>query len=241
MVKKSAKIGIIGGMGPEATLDLFRKIIRYTPATKDQEHIHLIIDNNTSIPDRTDYILGKGENPLPFILESARLLESVGVDAICMACNTAHIFENDIRANIHVDFISIVESVLMELQTRFPQAKSIGLAGTMGVLASHIYTEPLIASGYKVILPPNDLRKKLMEVIYSTKGRHIKDVAGEGEEILQWYKDQGADVLIMACTELPLLLDYLVPPLSVLDSTEALAKNVVHYALERSLRPTKPL
>ena len=241
MVKKSAKIGIIGGMGPEATLDLFRKIIRYTPATKDQEHIHLIIDNNTSIPDRTDYILGKGENPLPFILESARLLESAGVDAICMACNTAHIFENDIRANIHVDFISIVESVLMELQTRFPQAKSIGLAGTMGVLASHIYTEPLIASGYKVILPPTDLRKKLMEVIYSIKGGHIKDVTSEGEEILQWYKDQGADVLIMACTELPLLLDYLVPPLSVLDSTEALAKNVVHYALERSLRPTKPL
>jgi len=136
-------------MGPEATLDLFRKIIRYTPATKDQEHIHLIIDNNTSIPDRTDYILGKGENPLPFILESARLLESVGVDAICMACNTGPHLENDIRANIHVDFISIVESVLMELQTSFPQAKSIGLAGTMGVLASQIYTEPLIASGYK--------------------------------------------------------------------------------------------
>jgi len=115
-------------------------------------------------------------------------------------------------------------SVFIILQTSFPQAKSIGLAGTMGVLASQIYTEPLIASGYKLILPPNDLRKKLMEVIYSIKGGHIKDVAGEGEEILHWYKDQGADVLIMACTELPLLLDYLVPPLSVVDSTEALAK-----------------
>jgi len=70
MAQDKVKIGIIGGMGPEATLDLFRKILRNTPANKDQDHLHLIIDNNTSIPDRTDYILGKGENPLPFILES---------------------------------------------------------------------------------------------------------------------------------------------------------------------------
>jgi len=90
MAQDKVKIGIIGGMGPEATLDLFRKILRNTPANKDQDHLHLIIDN---------------KNPLPFILESARLLESAGVNAICMACNTAHVFESDIKAYIHVDFI----------------------------------------------------------------------------------------------------------------------------------------
>ncbi|HDH63258.1 MAG TPA: amino acid racemase, partial [Firmicutes bacterium] len=90
-------VGIIGGMGPEATLDLFYKIIKNTPAKKDQEHIHLIIDNYPQIPDRTQFILGKGENPLPYLLRSANLLENAGVDAICMPCNTAHFFVDDIR------------------------------------------------------------------------------------------------------------------------------------------------
>lgn len=232
MAQDKVKIGIIGGMGPEATLDLFRKILRNTPANKDQDHLHLIIDNNTSIPDRTDYILGKGENPLPFILESARLLESAGVNAICMACNTAHIFESDIKAHIHVDFISIVDSVLNELKGTFSQAKSIGLAGTMGVFSSHLYDEPLMQRGYKLILPTNELQEELMKVIYSIKQGCIKEVIDKAEELLQWYKDQKADVLVMACTELPLVLDYLVPPIPVVDSTEALAKSVVRYALK---------
>jgi aspartate racemase len=153
-----------------------------------------------------------------------------------MACNTAHVFESDIRAHIHVDFISIVDSVLDELKGTFPQAKSTGLAGTMGIFSSHLYSEPLIQSGYRLILPTNELQEELMKVIYSIKQGYIKKVIDKAEELLQWYEDQGADVLIMACTELPLVLDYMMPTIPVVDSTEALAKSVVRYALKDSVK-----
>ena len=92
-------MGIVGRMGPEATLDLLYKIIRATPADKDQDHIHIVIDNFPQIPDRTAFLLGQGENPLPYILKSVRTLEETNVDVLCMPRNTAHYFVEDIRGS----------------------------------------------------------------------------------------------------------------------------------------------
>ena len=90
-------IGIIGGMGPAATIDLYKKIVENTPAEKDQEHIHVIIDSYPQIEDRTEYILYGGKNPAPRLIESAKRLESAGADALIMPCNTAHYFAKDIE------------------------------------------------------------------------------------------------------------------------------------------------
>ena len=86
----SRNIGIIGGMGPLATCDLMEKIIDYTDAASDQEHIHVLVDSNTNIPDRTEAILHGGENPVPEMVKSAWKLESMGADILIMPCNTAH-------------------------------------------------------------------------------------------------------------------------------------------------------
>ncbi|GAH53208.1 unnamed protein product, partial [marine sediment metagenome] len=102
-------IGILGGMGPEATVDLFHKIIKFTPAKKDQDHFRIIIDNNPKIPDRTAAILGKGEDPLPALQETARNLEKAGVDFIIIPCNTAHYFLPQIQKSVNIPVLNMIE------------------------------------------------------------------------------------------------------------------------------------
>ena len=88
---KEKIVGIIGGMGPDATVDLFQKILRATPAKTDQEHLRIIIDCNSKIPDRTAHIMRGEENPGPYLVSSAKLLEKAGVDVMVMPCNAAHV------------------------------------------------------------------------------------------------------------------------------------------------------
>ena len=223
-------VGIIGGMGPEATLDLFYKIIKNTPAKKDQEHIHLIIDNYPQIPDRTQFILGKGENPLPYLLRSANLLENAGVDAICMPCNTAHFFVDDIRKNINVPFISIVESVLKDIKKNQRDAKRIGLLATEGTIAGKVYHSVFEKEGYTIIVPKVRVQKKLMDVIYSVKAGRVKEKVNLLQECIDKLSNE-VDILIAACTEIPILIPYIKSSIPIIDATFSLAKSVVEFAL----------
>ncbi len=223
-------VGIIGGMGPEATLDLFYKIIKNTPAKKDQEHIHLIIDNYPQIPDRTQFILGKGENPLPYLLRSANLLENAGVDAICMPCNTAHFFVDDIRKNINVPFISIVESVLKDIKKNQRDAKRIGLLATEGTIAGNVYHRVFEKEGYTIIVPKVSVQKKLMDVIYSVKAGRVKEKVNLLQECIDKLSNE-VDILIAACTEIPILIPYIKSSIPIIDATLSLAKSVVEFAL----------
>ncbi|WP_040363492.1 aspartate/glutamate racemase family protein [Coprothermobacter platensis] len=221
-------VGVIGGMGPEATIDLLRKIIRCSNARSDQEHVHLIIDDNTDIPDRTAFLMGKGENPLPFILRSAMLLQNAGVDAICMACNTAHYFEKEIKTFIQVPFISIVNSTITSLQEHFPPPQRIGIAGTKGVFLANLYGNLLMQSGYMVVCPPEQVQNMLMDVIYGIKGGNVRGVINEAETLFEWYKRR-SDVVLLACTELPILLDYLTIDVPIIDTTLSLAQAIVSF------------
>ena len=100
-------IGIIGGMGPEATIDLVQKIVDHTPAKKDQDHIHIIVDNNPKIPDRTSAIFNGGEDPTTYLINSANLLTRAGVDFIIIACNTAHYFLPKIKEEMDMPFLDM--------------------------------------------------------------------------------------------------------------------------------------
>ena len=103
-------IGIIGGMGPMATVDLMQKIIQATDAHEDQEHIHILVDNNTDIPDRTAAILGQGPSPLPELLKSAERLTTQGADFLIMGCNTAHYFLPLMLPELKIPVISMIEA-----------------------------------------------------------------------------------------------------------------------------------
>ena len=129
----SKSIGILGGMGPLATVNLFKKIIELTDADCDQDNIRIYVDNNTSIPDRTAYILGKGSDPRAQLIVSAKKLEQIGADFIIMPCNTAHYFYDDIAAEINVPFLNMIEETLKNIVEQ-SCSKKIGLLATEGNL-----------------------------------------------------------------------------------------------------------
>lgn len=228
---KEKIVGVIGGMGPEATLDLFYKIIKNTKAERDQDHIHLIIDNYPQIPDRTAYLLGKGENPLPYILESAKKLENLKVSAICMPCNTAHYFIDEIRKNLSIPFLSIVESVIEEIKENYKNVKNIGLIATKGTIIGKVYENPLKKDGFNVIIR-EDLLDDIMGIIYSIKGGVIEKNSDLFLKIVDEYIKSGSEIIIAGCTEIPLLFPYIKTKIPIIDSTLCLAKKVIKFVKE---------
>ena len=230
MEVKAKTLGIIGGMGPAATLDLFHKILKATPAKRDQDHVHIIIDNFPHIPDRTAFLLVKGANPLPYILKSVRTLERANVDVLCMPCNTAHYFVEDIRKATPLPFISIIESTLNEIKSSFEDSKNIGLLATDGTIIGRVYHDIFEVAGDKIITPLEEEQREVMKIVYSIKAGKMEENVQSFEEIIEHMKFLGSELVILGCTELPILLKYFEPSITVIDATSCLAKEIVNFA-----------
>jgi len=224
-------IGILGGMGPEATIDLFYKIIKFTPAEKDQDHLRIIIDNNPKIPDRTAAILGKGEDPLPALQETARNLEKAGADFIIIPCNTAHYFLSSIQKSVKIPVINMIEETAKETQQRTPQIQKVGLLASIGTYKTEIYHQYFKKFNIEIISPEEKDKKEVMKVIYAVKAGNLSDVIKKDIlKIAQKLIDIGAEAIITGCTEIPLILkegDVSVP---IIDPTQVLAKIAVRKA-----------
>lgn len=224
-------IGIIGGMGPLATIDLYEKITFNTKAEKDQDHIHIIIDSYPQIEDRTAYILYGGKNPKDKLIESAKRLENAGADALIMPCNTAHFFAKDIEKEVSIPLIHIVKSTAEAIKNKYPKANKIGLIATTGTLKSGVYANILKDYGYHIIELDERLENDIMDCIY--KG--VK--AGKTEEYVPLFQkcvdkitDMGADVLIAGCTEIPILVPHIKSKIPVVDATLELALAAVAFS-----------
>ena len=199
------RIGIMGGMGPEATLSCFESIIHRTPAEKDQEHLPVIIDNNPQIPDRTEAILSDGEDPVPYLGDSAKRLENAGADLIIIPCNTAHYFIEDIEDLIDIPVLNMIESTVNEL----PSGSLTGLLASTGTIGSGLYQE--YAKGdVGILTPEDDLQEKVMNVIYGEKGIKAgykgKRLKKELLDVVDHLKERGAGSIIAGCTEIRLVL-----------------------------------
>ena len=224
-------IGILGGMGPEATIDLFYKIIKFTPAEKDQDHLRIIIDNNPKIPDRTAAILGKGEDPLPALQETARNLEKAGADFIIIPCNTAHYFLPLIQESVKIPILNMIEETAKETQKRIPQLQKVGLLASIGIYETEIYHQQFKKFNIVVISPEEKDKEEVMDAIYAVKAGDLSnEVKGNIIKIAQKLIDKEAEVIIAGCTEIPLILkegDVSVP---IIDPTQILAKAAVQKA-----------
>jgi len=224
-------IGILGGMGPEATIDLFYKIIKFTPAEKDQEHLRIIIDNNPKIPDRTAAILGKGEDPLPALQKTAQNLEKAGADFVVIPCNTAHYFLSSIQESVNIPVLNMIEQTAKETKKRIPQIKKVGLLASIGVYKSEIYHQHFKKFYIEVISPEEKDKEEIMKVIYTIKAGDLsKRVKKNILKITQKLIDKGAEAIIAGCTEIPLILkegDVSVP---LIDPTQILARVAVQKA-----------
>lgn len=227
-------IGIIGGMGPAATIDLYKKIVDNTPAEKDQEHIHVIIDSYPQIEDRTEYILYGGKNPAPRLIESAKRLEAAGADALIMPCNTAHYFAKDIENIVNIPLIHIVKCSAEAVKNNYPKTKKIGLIATKGTIKAKIYNNILKDYGFETLTLPEKIENNIMDCIYKgVKAGKTEEYSRLFQQCIDEIADLGADLLIAGCTEIPLLMPYVKTKLPVIDATYELACAAVKFALEK--------
>ena len=145
--------GVLGGMGPEATVDFMAKVIALTDANRDQDHVRMLVNHNPHVPNRQDAILGDGEDPGPVLAAMAKQLEASGADFLVIPCNTAYVFEDAILAATHVPLISIIGVSIAAAQEAAPGAERIGLLATDGCLQSGIYQSGFEAAGLTPELP----------------------------------------------------------------------------------------
>lgn len=226
----SKTLGILGGMGPMATVTLFKKVISMTRANCDQDHIHQIIDSNTQIPDRTSYILGKGEDPAPYLVESALRLEKMGADFIIMPCNTAHYFYERITQSIGIPLLNMVElTAKFSFDTCGSSAK-MDLLATDGTCSSGVYDKYFKLQNMELVKPEPDFQKLIMDFIYGIKKGSDADI-DKLINAVQNLRDKGAQTFILGCTELSFAKDEYGLKGNFIDPLSVIAQRSVEYAL----------
>lgn len=223
-------IGILGGMGPMATADLFQKITAFTDAAGDNDHIRVYIDSNASIPDRTAAILNGGEDPVPAMADSLAKLERCGADCVIMPCNTAHYFLPRLEALTKLPFLSMIDAAAEACRTRFP-GKAVGILATAGTLAAGLYQEALEGRGVPFLVPDEAERGALMGVIYQgvKAGAPPSQYREAFLSVTEGMAGRGASCFLLACTELPLAVRALNLNLPCVDPTEELAKAAIRF------------
>ena len=225
--------GIMGGMGPSATRDLYALIIQNTPANIDQDHLEIIIH---SYPhhDRTAAILTKEESPLPTLITSAKKLKEAGADFVAVPCNTAHFFIPDIQKRTGIPFVDMIEETSREIEGL--GQKKVGLLSTSATAKTGLYQKSISCD---VVIPSDESIESEMEAIYGEHG--IK--AGVEYENSQYNKDlllgvidelkeKGAEAIILGCTELPLCLTASDTDIPLINPTEILSKAIIREATE---------
>ncbi len=214
-------IGILGGMGPEATVELLRRLLAATPAECDQDHIHVLIDSNPKIPDRTAAILKGKEIPLPMMIEGAKTLERAGAHFLIIPCNTAHHWLADLQKAVSIPIIDMINETTSLIATHRPPLRKIGLLATAGTLNTGLYQRALARKGISVLVPPLKEESQIMDAVHRIKaGDHA--VKNDVVAVAHHLTDEGAKGIILGCTELSLVVEEgdlscpLFDPLSIL-------------------------
>lgn len=230
---RNRTVGILGGMGPEATLELFRQIITLTPARKDQEHLHIVIDSNPLIPDRTAAILEEDESPLPMMINGVRVLEQAGADFLVIPCNTAHHWLSYLRKAVSIPIIDMISETATAIASCNPPIKVVGLLATMGTVKCGLYQQALGDHDVSLLVSTDQEQARIMDAIAHIKaGDH--SVKGTVMAMAQHLIDQGARGIISGCTELSLVVEEAALSCPLFDPLSILARRAVEWANENS-------
>lgn len=222
-------VGIFGGMGPEATANLYAEIVRLTPAKKDQEHLPTLIYSQPQVPDRSTCIASGSREIVPYLQEAVRRLERSGASFIVIPCNTAHYYIADMQRAVRIPILNMITETADTVVREHPKARVIGLLASNGTLRTRLYEDALQARGLRVVLPPPDIQQScVMDAIYSIKAGGNKQeqarlLAKAGDDLIA----RGAEVLVLGCTEIPLAFDKSRSRVPVVNATEVLAKAAI--------------
>ncbi len=214
-------------MGPEATVDFMAKVIALTPGDRDQDHVRLIVDQNPQVPDRQDAVLHDGESPAQVLADMARGLEDQGCDFLVMPCNTAHAYRKDITAAVKIPFISMIDATLDAAKA----AKCVGVMATVACLRANVYQSTLEARGITHVLPAREEAEDLTRLVFEIKrGNKGELTRAAVARLARSLVSRGADVIVSACTEIPLVFGARDLDVTLLSSTDELAKMTVALA-----------
>lgn len=227
---KEKIVGIIGGMGPQATVDLMQRIIRATPALEDRDHIRCIVDNNPKVPSRIKAIIdGNGEDPGPCLADMAKRLEAWGADFIAIACNTAHVYYKAICQAVSIPVINMMDVVLFHLEQQYPGCLEVGILASPAIRITRLYEEKFNPAGIKVIFPDPEAEALLFDVIKKIKAGDLGPAVQKSyKRICSHLEDKGVTLAIIACTELSALA--VQASLKTVDAAQILALKIVDMA-----------
>jgi aspartate racemase len=208
-------------MGPDTTVDFMAKVIAATPAAKDQDHAHLLVDQNPGLPNRQEALLGRGEDPGPAMAAMARGLERAGADFLVMPCNTAHAFAPVIREAVSIPLLSIVDVTVDACRDQ----DAVGVMATAGCIRAGLYQDALAAAGIAPILPDDAAIEEITRLAFAIKlGDRGQEVTAGMKALADALVAQGAGTLVAACTEIPLVLTQDMLGVQLVSSTDVLAR-----------------
>ena len=222
-------LGILGGMGPLATVDFMQKVIEKTMAGNDQEHLPMLVHNVPQIPDRSACILSEGEDPFLAMAAGVRKLEEGGAQCIVMPCNTAHYWFDQLQTIARVPMISIIDCVLMAIRQQGIQR--VGIMATSATVAAGMYSKKLADDNRESLIPDEQGQQELMDAIYAIKAGRLEEGSSAMETVFNQLTKQGAQAVILGCTEIPVGLKRIAieKPDQCIDATALLAQTCVDW------------
>lgn len=233
------RIGIIGGMGPEATVLLMSRIIAATPASDDADHVPMFVDNNPQVPSRIKALIEKaGEDPGPVIAKMARGLEAQGAEALAMPCNTAHHYADLVRVAVAIPFIDMVQLSRERIVSQTAPGSRVGMLASPAVRLVGIFDKALAGRGRTPLYLGDDA--PILALI-----RHIKKHGADTEARMAMTRvcdamlREGADMLLIACSELSLVADAAPAGSRCLDTLDVLAEACIAFSRGEREYPEK--
>ncbi len=230
----SRLVGILGGMGPSATVDFYAKLVRATPAQRDQDHLRVVMWADPTVPSRQEALLAGGPDPTPWLREGVRQLVEAGAEIVVVPCNTIHAYLGPVMADQPMEFLSIVETTVAAIERR--GASRVGLLATDGALASGLFQSAFEAAGIEWVLPTSPQQETLTSVVEAVKaGRAGTETREQMDELLAGLVQSGVRTVVAGCTEISTLLN-LVGPSDSNDIVDPALELALH-TIERATRP----
>jgi len=222
-------VGVLGGMGPEATIYFMQQIVASIPAKDDVDHIPLLVDNNTQVPSRIKAIIeGTGEDPGPVLAQMAERLVAAGAEALVMPCNTAHFYADQIENATDKPFLNMVSMSCREAARVAPGGK-VGLLGSPALQQAGVFDTPLAEHDMSPVYARDPDR--MLAIIRSIKSQGVSEFASRTlTEVTAEMIDDGADVICICCTEFSLLAREIGAKVHMYDALEVLVSATIAFS-----------
>ncbi|UFJ39017.1 amino acid racemase [Brevibacillus humidisoli] len=229
----SKVIGVLGGMGPMATLDMVKKIIENTPVQQEHDHLRMLIYNNPKIPSRIDALKPGHESPVPEMIRTAITLEQAGADFIVIPCHSAHYWLDEISASISIPIYSIIECTVEHIITQTKgRSEQILLLATETTIRSGLYQRAFEKTSVQLIIPDIDQQTLVNQIIHEVKTKH-RPTLSTIESVREMIAGYQITNVLGGCTEIPLLFPPFEKEFTFIDPTLLLAKKTVRLALQK--------